>query len=176
MMLQYVVIDECCFDRGLVCFISTPIWFPYGAVILFGTSCDVPYCSFPCPLAQFSLFYGFIHLSCFNVWLRYVSDKVTVVSAVVGCEQFQLQSESQMCNFSFQLYHKADWSCIDVQCSHHLFSPNAVTEAYTKSEQLQHDTINPISQNYTSDTGHYKVRLCQCGHSEIWHHNFSWWE
>jgi hypothetical protein len=37
MMLQYAVIYECCFDRGLVCFISTPIQFPCGAVVLFGT-------------------------------------------------------------------------------------------------------------------------------------------
>jgi hypothetical protein len=39
MTLQYVATYECCFDRGLVCFISTPIRFPYGAVVLFGTGC-----------------------------------------------------------------------------------------------------------------------------------------
>jgi hypothetical protein len=75
MMLQYVVIHECRSDRGLVRFISTPIWLPHGAVILFGTSCcDLPYCLFLCFLVQFSLSYGFIHLSHFNAWLHYVSD------------------------------------------------------------------------------------------------------
>jgi hypothetical protein len=74
MTLQYAVIYECCFDRGLVCFISTPILFPYGAVVLFGTSCcDVPFCLFLCFHVWFSLFYGFIHPSCFNVWLRCTS-------------------------------------------------------------------------------------------------------
>jgi hypothetical protein len=56
-------------------FLSTPIWFPYGAVMLFGTSCcDVPYCLFLCFPVWLSLFYGFIHLPCFNVWLRFMSD------------------------------------------------------------------------------------------------------
>jgi hypothetical protein len=67
MTLQYVLIYECCFDCGLICFSSTPIWVPYGAVVLFGTTCcDVPYCLFLCFLVWFSLFYAFIHLSCFQ--------------------------------------------------------------------------------------------------------------
>jgi hypothetical protein len=56
------------FEHGLVCFISTPIWFPYGAFVLFRTSCcDVTYCTFLCFQVWFSSFYGFIHLQCFNV-------------------------------------------------------------------------------------------------------------
>jgi hypothetical protein len=38
------------FDCGRVCFISIPISFPYGAVVLFGTSCcDVLHCLFLFP-------------------------------------------------------------------------------------------------------------------------------
>lgn len=64
MTLQCAVIYASRFDHGLVSFLFTHIWFPYGAVISRGTSCcGVPYCLFLCSLVWFSLFYGFIHLS-----------------------------------------------------------------------------------------------------------------
>jgi hypothetical protein len=68
MTLQYAVICACCFHRGLVCFISTSILFPYGAVVvMFHSVC------FYASLSGLLYFMGLSNPSRFNVWLRYMS-------------------------------------------------------------------------------------------------------
>jgi hypothetical protein len=102
---------------------------------------------------------------------------MVVSAAVVGCGQFELQSESQMCNFCFQGLVTSQcrlklYQCYGVHCSHHLLTLN-VTGVYNKSEtDSTYDTVNPMSQNYASDIGHDKVRLCKCGHSELFQPQF----
>jgi hypothetical protein len=66
MTLQYVAIYECCFDLGLVC-ISTPICFPYGAVVLFCSELVVVTFHAVYYYASWSGFLYFMGLSTFRI-------------------------------------------------------------------------------------------------------------